>query len=268
MVRSHGTTAGVYAHASVGCLHVRPVVNLKTEAGVRQFEAIASASADLVLEYGGALSGEHGDGLVRSRFMERMFGPVLYEAFRHIKRTFDPDGIFNPGKIVDAPPLTANLRYGPAYRTAAAGDVLRLLRPRRPAWRRRDVQRPRRLPQDAGRDDVPVVHGDAGGSALDARARERAAAGDGGPARRSGARRRGGARGARPVPRVPRLQGRVSGRRRRGAVQERVPRRLLAPARHAAPRAHARTHPRAVALGQPLRAAVERASRGARRCAG
>jgi FAD/FMN-containing dehydrogenase/Fe-S oxidoreductase len=119
MVRRHGTSAGVYAHASVGCLHVRPVVNLKTEAGVRQFEAIATSSADLVLEYGGALSGEHGDGLVRSPFMEKMFGPVLYDAFRHIKRTFDPDGIFNPGKIVDAPPLTANLRYGPAYRTVA-----------------------------------------------------------------------------------------------------------------------------------------------------
>ena len=116
MIRSHGTTAGVYAHASVGCLHVRPVVNLKTEAGVRQFEAIASASADLVLAYGGALSGEHGDGLVRSCFMERMFGPALYQAFRHIKQTFDPHGIFNPGKIVDAPPLTASLRYGPAYR--------------------------------------------------------------------------------------------------------------------------------------------------------
>jgi FAD/FMN-containing dehydrogenase/Fe-S oxidoreductase len=116
MIRRHGTTAGVYAHASVGCLHVRPVVNIKTEAGVRQFEAIASASADLVLEYGGALSGEHGDGLVRSCFMERMFGPVLYEAFRRIKRTFDPHGLLNPGKIVDAPPLTANLRYGPGYR--------------------------------------------------------------------------------------------------------------------------------------------------------
>ena len=116
MIRRHGTTAGVYAHASVGCLHVRPVVNMKTEAGVRQFEAIASASADLVLEYGGALSGEHGDGLVRSCFMERMFGPALYEAFRHIKQTFDPHALFNPGKIVDAPPLTSNLRYGPGYR--------------------------------------------------------------------------------------------------------------------------------------------------------
>ena len=117
IVARHGTTAGVYAHASVGCLHVRPVVNLKTEAGVRKFEAIASDIADLVLEFGGALSGEHGDGLIRSPFMEKMFGPVLYHAFQQVKRTFDPDGIFNPGKIVGAPPLTSNLRYGPAYQT-------------------------------------------------------------------------------------------------------------------------------------------------------
>ncbi len=118
VVRQHGTTAGVYAHASVGCLHVRPVVNLKTADGVARFESIAGAVADLVLEFGGALSGEHGDGLVRSPFMRKMFGPVLYDAFREIKRTFDPRGILNPGKIVDAPPLTANLRYGPGYRTS------------------------------------------------------------------------------------------------------------------------------------------------------
>ena len=117
IVGRHETTAGVYAHASVGCLHVRPVVNLKTEEGVRRFAAIASDVVDLVLAHGGALSGEHGDGLVRSPFMERMFGPVLYDAFRRIKRTFDPHGILNPGKIVDAPPLTHNLRYGPSYRT-------------------------------------------------------------------------------------------------------------------------------------------------------
>jgi FAD/FMN-containing dehydrogenase/Fe-S oxidoreductase len=117
IVARHGTTAGVYAHASVGCLHVRPVVNLKTEAGLRTFEAIASDISDLVLEFGGALSGEHGDGLIRSPFMEKMFGPVLYRAFQDVKRTFDPYAIFNPGKIVGAPPLTSNLRYGPTYQT-------------------------------------------------------------------------------------------------------------------------------------------------------
>ena len=235
IVQRHGTTAGVYAHASVGCLHVRPVVNLKTEAGVRRFEAIANDVADLVLEFGGALSGEHGDGLVRSPFMEKMFGPALYEAFRTIKRTFDPHGIFNPGKIVDAPPLTANLRFGAGYSTPNAADVLRLPR-RRHRRRRRDVQRPRRVPQDARRHDVPVVHGDARGAALDARPRQRAAADDGRPARRSRARRSRRVRHARSLPRVPRVQGRVPGRRRRGPLQERVPRRLLAAPRHAARR--------------------------------
>ena len=117
IIRHHQTTAGIYAHASVGCLHVRPVINLKTEQGVRKFEAIAHEVADLVLEFGGALSGEHGDGLVRSPFLPKMFGPELYDAFVQIKRTFDPLGILNPGKIVDAPPLTANLRLGPGYKT-------------------------------------------------------------------------------------------------------------------------------------------------------
>jgi FAD/FMN-containing dehydrogenase/Fe-S oxidoreductase len=113
----HGTTAGVYAHASVGCLHVRPVVNLKTEAGVRMFESIANEVSDLTLEFGGAFSGEHGDGLVRSPFLEKMFGPEIYAAFREIKRTFDPENLFNPGKIVDPPPMTENLRFGAGYVT-------------------------------------------------------------------------------------------------------------------------------------------------------
>ncbi|MGH9143075.1 MAG: FAD-binding and (Fe-S)-binding domain-containing protein, partial [Vicinamibacterales bacterium] len=117
IVRGHDTVAGVYAHASVGCLHVRPVVNLKTADGVRKFESIANAVADLVLEFGGALSGEHGDGLVRGAFTEKMFGPLLYDAFRRVKRAFDPAGLFNPGKIVDAPPMTSNLRFGALYST-------------------------------------------------------------------------------------------------------------------------------------------------------
>jgi FAD/FMN-containing dehydrogenase/Fe-S oxidoreductase len=117
LIRRHGTTAGVYAHASVGCLHVRPVINLKTEGGIQQFEQIAKDVAGLVLKYGGALSGEHGDGLVRSPFQEKMYGPTLYAAFRELKRTFDPRGLFNPGKIVDAPSLATNLRYGAAYVT-------------------------------------------------------------------------------------------------------------------------------------------------------
>jgi FAD/FMN-containing dehydrogenase/Fe-S oxidoreductase len=117
IIKAHGTRAGIYAHASVGVLHVRPVVNLKTADGVQRFESLANAIADLVLEFGGALSGEHGDGLVRGPFMEKMFGPALYEAFRRVKRAFDPNGLFNPGKIVDSPPLTSNLRFGAGYQT-------------------------------------------------------------------------------------------------------------------------------------------------------
>jgi FAD/FMN-containing dehydrogenase/Fe-S oxidoreductase len=117
IIAAHQTTAGIYAHASVGCLHVRPVINMKTAEGIAKFESIANAVAGLVLEYGGALSGEHGDGLVRSPFMERMFGPTLYQAFRELKQTFDPENLLNPGKIVDAPPIASNLRYGAGYKT-------------------------------------------------------------------------------------------------------------------------------------------------------
>ena len=117
ILKENDTEAGFYAHASVGLLHIRPVINMKTADGIGKFERILDQISDLLLEFGGALSGEHGDGLVRAPFQERMFGPVLYQAFREIKRTFDPSGLLNPGKIVDAPPLTENLRYGTEYRT-------------------------------------------------------------------------------------------------------------------------------------------------------
>jgi FAD/FMN-containing dehydrogenase/Fe-S oxidoreductase len=115
LVRQHGTTAAYYGHASVGCLHIRPIVDLKTLAGVEQLEQIAQGVADLVLEFGGSLSGEHGDGIVRGAFAEKMFGRKLVDGFRELKRTFDPQGIMNPGKIFDTPALTSNLRTGPNF---------------------------------------------------------------------------------------------------------------------------------------------------------
>jgi FAD/FMN-containing dehydrogenase/Fe-S oxidoreductase len=115
IIHNHDTTAGYYGHASVGCLHIRPLLNLKDQAGVDKMVSIASDVSDLVLEFGGAMSGEHGDGLVRSIWNEKMFGPVIYDAFRQVKRAFDPKGIMNPGKIVDPPPMTENLRMGPEY---------------------------------------------------------------------------------------------------------------------------------------------------------
>ncbi|MCZ6753173.1 MAG: FAD-binding protein [Acidobacteria bacterium] len=114
IVREHGTTAAIYAHASVGCLHIRPLIDLKQPSEVRKMRSLAEAVSGLVLEFGGALSGEHGDGMVRSPFNEKMFGTQLYEAFRQVKRAFDPEGLMNPGKIVDAAPMTENLRTTPA----------------------------------------------------------------------------------------------------------------------------------------------------------
>ncbi|MBI4233706.1 MAG: FAD-binding oxidoreductase, partial [Chloroflexi bacterium] len=116
-VRATGTTAAYYGHASVGCLHIRPVINLKLQEGVERMVRIANQISDLVLEFGGSLSGEHGDGIVRGVFTEKMFGPRLYQAFRELKRAFDPKGIMNPGRIVDCPPMTENLRISPSHRT-------------------------------------------------------------------------------------------------------------------------------------------------------
>lgn len=117
MIQKHQTTAGYYAHASVGLLHIRPMINLKDAAEIAKMRSIAEHVRDLVMKYGGAISGEHGDGLVRSCWNEQFFGPVLYQAFREVKQAFDPKGLMNPGKIVDAPMMTENLRFGPDYRT-------------------------------------------------------------------------------------------------------------------------------------------------------
>ena len=120
IVRSHGTEAAYYGHASVGCLHIRPLVSLKDSQGINTMESIADEISDLVREYGGSMSGEHGDGIVRGVWTEKMFGTQIYQAFRQVKSTFDPQGIMNPGKIVDTPPMTENLRYGPEY---TAGSI-------------------------------------------------------------------------------------------------------------------------------------------------
>ncbi|MBL8799714.1 MAG: FAD-binding protein, partial [Planctomycetia bacterium] len=115
LLQSNETDGAFYGHASVGCLHIRPVLNLKDQREVWLMRRIAEQVTDLVLEFGGSFSGEHGDGLARSEWNRKMFGPVVYEAFRQVKRTFDPENLLNPGKVVDAPAMTENLRYGPDY---------------------------------------------------------------------------------------------------------------------------------------------------------
>ncbi|HEX5121502.1 MAG TPA: FAD-linked oxidase C-terminal domain-containing protein [Pseudonocardiaceae bacterium] len=106
----HGLTAGFYGHCSVGCLHIRPFVDLTDPAQVTTMRVVAEQVKALVAEYGGANSSEHGDGLARSEFNREIFGDDLYEAMRRVKHVFDPDNRLNPGKIVDSPAMTDNLR--------------------------------------------------------------------------------------------------------------------------------------------------------------
>jgi FAD/FMN-containing dehydrogenase/Fe-S oxidoreductase len=114
----HGTRGTWYAHASVGCLHVRPVLNLRLEHDVEAMRAIAEEAFELVRAYKGSHSGEHGDGIVRSEFHAKMFGERLVRAFEQVKEWFDPKGLYNPGKIVRAPKFDDRrvFRYGPEYR--------------------------------------------------------------------------------------------------------------------------------------------------------
>ena len=124
--RKHGTRGTWYAHASVGTLHVRPILNLKLESGAKAMRAIAEDCFAMVREYKGAHSGEHGDGLVRSEFHEAMFGLRLNAAFAEVKTSFDPEGRMNPGKIVDPPAMDDRrlFRYPPGYATNPEAGVL------------------------------------------------------------------------------------------------------------------------------------------------
>jgi len=114
-----------YAHAGSGELHLRPIINLKTEEGNQLFRTIAQEIATLVKKYNGSLSGEHGDGRLRGEFIKQMVGEKNYQLFKSIKRTWDPDNIFNPNKIVDTPPMNTMLRYTPGQKTPHFNTVFR-----------------------------------------------------------------------------------------------------------------------------------------------
>jgi len=112
----------MYAHASAGCIHIRPVINLKRLEGIRQMRLLAERSLELALRYSGTTSGEHGEGLARGEFSERLFGPELTQAFRQVKRLFDPERLLNPGKVVNTPKMDDErlLRFGSDYQTPYA----------------------------------------------------------------------------------------------------------------------------------------------------
>ncbi|MCJ7733473.1 MAG: FAD-binding protein [Anaerolineales bacterium] len=106
-----------YAHASAGCLHIRPQVNLKNQAGLKQMRLLAEKSLELVLKFGGTTSGEHGEGFARGEFTKKLYGPELINAFQEVKEVFDPEYLLNPGKIINPPAMDQKdlLRYGPDY---------------------------------------------------------------------------------------------------------------------------------------------------------
>jgi FAD/FMN-containing dehydrogenase/Fe-S oxidoreductase len=111
----HGITGAYYGHASVGCLHIRPMIDTKSSRDLTILKAVSDEVADLVQEFGGAMTGEHGDGLARSYHNLKLFGPKLFAAFSEVKRLFDPAGLMNPGKVTKSPSPIASLRYGPGY---------------------------------------------------------------------------------------------------------------------------------------------------------
>ena len=115
MLEEEGTFASYYAHAGPGVLHIRPLLNLKSEDGLETMEAISEAITDLVIEYDGSVSGEHGDGRARTQWNRKLYGERLWRVFRDLKTAFDPDWIFNPGTVCGDVEMTDNLRFSPAY---------------------------------------------------------------------------------------------------------------------------------------------------------
>lgn len=135
MMKGFGQSPVYYAHAGAGEIHLRPILDLKKSEDVQRFYEISEASAKLVKKYNGSLSGEHGDGRVRAAFIPLMVGEDNYALFKRIKESWDPNNIFNPGKIVDAPPMNSSLRYEPEMMTpehetmidfSAVGGILRM----------------------------------------------------------------------------------------------------------------------------------------------
>lgn len=124
LLAEHGTEGGIYAHASAGCLHIRPILDLKAGEGVRSMRQIAESTLEIALRLGGSLSSEHGDGIARGEWLERTYGAEALDAMRRLKRAADPWNLLNPRKMFDAPPMDTHLRYGESYRARAWAPVL------------------------------------------------------------------------------------------------------------------------------------------------
>jgi FAD/FMN-containing dehydrogenase/Fe-S oxidoreductase len=124
ILAEHGTEGGIYAHASAGCLHIRPILNLQSGEGVRALRTISERVFALVMSLGGSMSSEHGDGIVAGEWIEKTYGAEVAEAMRMLKHAADPFNLLNPKKMLDAPPMDTHLRYGESYRVNAWNSAL------------------------------------------------------------------------------------------------------------------------------------------------
>jgi FAD/FMN-containing dehydrogenase/Fe-S oxidoreductase len=124
ILSTHGTYGGIYAHASGGCLHIRPILDLKTGEGVRSMRSIAEATLALTLSLGGAMSSEHGDGIARGEWLKSTYSDAVTQAMQMLKQAVDPDHLLNPNKMFDAPKMDSNLRYGEHRQTQTWIPVL------------------------------------------------------------------------------------------------------------------------------------------------
>ncbi len=258
---SHQMRAGFYGHCSVGCLHIRPFVDLSRPDEIARMRAVAVQIKDLVREFGGVNSSEHGDGLARSEFNREIFGDELYEAMRSVKQLFDPQNLLNPGKIVDAPPMTENLRDAALPPPVPFRTRLDFERGRRDARGGRPLHEHRPVPQEHHRCHVPLLHRHPRGGARHPRAGQRAGEGPVGTGPGGGAGRRAAARDPRSLPDVQGVQGRVPAGRGHGQAQERDPVAPPRAARDPAALAGVRRHPHA----QPPRVGHRAALQPARR---
>ena len=167
IMSAHGTEGGIYAHASAGCLHIRPILNLQSGEGVRSMRSIAEQTLALTLRLGGSMSSEHGDGIVRGEWLKQTYGEEVIDAMRVLKQAADPHNILNPHKMFDAPPMDSHLRYGAEHISAGVDFRAGFFAQRRIGDGHRAVQWTGRVPKIFGR-DVPVVSGDARGKQFDA----------------------------------------------------------------------------------------------------
>ena len=233
LFQKFGYNCSLYGHFGQGCIHTRIDFELKTYEGVKHFRKFLDEAGDLVVSYGGSISGEHGDGQSKAALLPKMFGPELVRAFGEFKAIWDPENKMNPHKVVDPYLPGENLRLGPTYNPPQVETHFKFLDDKGSfAYATERCVGDRRVPQGRSRHHVPELHGHQGGHALDPRPGAPALRDAPGRPDEGGLEDRDGTGGTRSLPGMQGVPHRVPDERGHGDVQGRVPLPLL---RRAAP---------------------------------